>query len=67
MNAKQKEKMLNDYYMEMPESRAIDEFEYLTNPSRGEHTTINNIRKQYRNGKLGTLLKKYDPIAFYTE
>lgn len=67
MNAKQKEEMLNWYYSEIPESRAVDELEYLTIPSRGEHTTINNIRKQYRVGKLGTLLKKYDPIAFYTE
>ena len=46
------------------ESQAIDNFIYLTNKSRGKHTTVKAIRTAHNNQELGTLLRKYDPIAF---
>lgn len=50
--------IVRDYY------EAFEMFEYMTNKSRGKHTTKQNIIKHYNNGTLGTLLKNYDPIAF---
>lgn len=46
------------------EDEVVDNFIYLTNKTRGSYTTEANIRKQYRQGCLGKLLKKYDPIYF---
>jgi len=65
MTPKKKEQKLNRIYSEMySEDDAVESLIYLTNKSRGKHTTEANIRKQYRNGKLGTLLRRLDPIAF---
>lgn len=56
---------LNQFYNEVyTEDSAVEAFIYLTNKSRGQHTTEANIRKQFRNGKLGSLVKKLDPIAY---
>lgn len=47
--------------------QAADQLIYLTNKNRyGGTTTESNIRKQYHAGKLGSLLKRLDPTAFYT-
>lgn len=43
---------------------AFEKFDYMTVRSRGKHTTRNNIIKHYNAGTLGTLLKRYDPMAF---
>jgi hypothetical protein len=60
------EQKLNEYYQNtIPDYyTAFEHFLYLTNPTRGKHTTKNNIIKHYNAGTLGTLLKNYDPIAF---
>lgn len=61
------EKKLNEHYFNtvIDYYSAFELFEYLTNKSRGKcATTKNNIIKHYNAGTLGTLLKKYDPIAF---
>ena len=48
-------------------SQAIDNFIYLTVKGRaGGNTTESNIHEAYNNHALGTLLRKYDPIAFNT-
>lgn len=43
---------------------AIDNFEYMCNRSRSRATTTNAIHVAHTNHTLGTLLRKYDPIAF---
>lgn len=68
MNAKTKERNLNQQLSESyTEDQAYYRFMYLTNPSRGRHTTENHIRKCYRNETLGSLLRRLDPTAFYCE
>lgn len=63
-----KEKRLNelfsDYY---DEDEVVEELIYLTSKERATRTTENHIRKCYRNGTLGTLLKRLDPIAYNAE
>lgn len=61
-----KEEKLNQFYSDSyTEDEAVEQLIYLTNKKRaGKTTTISNIRKQYKNRKLGTLLKRLDPIAF---
>lgn len=66
--AQQKEKHLNEMYSDIfSEGQAIDSFIYLTVKSRGKHTTEANIRNAHANRMLGTLLRKFDPIAFNCE
>lgn len=69
MTPKQKEKHLNALYFDcFSEEQAVDNFIYLTTKGRiGGRTTEANIRKQYNNRQLGTLLKRLDPIAFNCE
>lgn len=63
--ATSKEQKLNSLYSSCYSLEdAIDNFIYLTNKDRGKATTEQNIIKQYHAGKLGTLLKRLDPIAF---
>lgn len=63
-----KEKRLNNLYFDCyTEEQAVEKFIYLTNERRGNHTTEKNIRQQYRMRKLGTLLRRLDPVAFNCE
>jgi hypothetical protein len=66
---KQRERRLNELYFDcFSEEQAVDNFIYLTNKSRhGGTTTVANIRKQHQLRQLGTLLKRLDPTAFYTD
>jgi hypothetical protein len=61
---KEYEQYLNDLYSEMNEEEVLYSLIYLTNKRRGKHTTTSNIRKQYNLGKVGSLVKKLDSIAF---
>jgi hypothetical protein len=62
-----KERHLNQLYADIfSQEQAVEHFIYLTNKSRGNYTTEANIRKHHTNHTLGTLLRKYDPIAFNT-
>jgi len=47
------------------EEGAVNNYYYLTNKSRGKTTSANNIRTQHRNERLGSLLKRLDPQAYY--
>jgi hypothetical protein len=59
------EKRLNQTFADnYSEAQAVDNFIYLTNSNRGKHTTVKAIRTAHNNQELGTLLRKYDPIAF---
>jgi len=65
-NEKEKESYLNDMYNDSisSEDDAVEQFIYLANKNRGDHTTERHIRECYRRAKLGSLLKRLDPIAF---
>lgn len=43
----------------------LDNFIYLTNPSRGKHVSKNKLIASYHNGTFGQLLSKYDSISFH--
>ena len=62
---KSHEQYLNELYADMfSQEQAHDEFRYLCNKSRGNYTTSSNIINAYANHTLGSLLRKYDPVAF---
>ncbi len=42
----------------------FEDLEYITNPVRGNYISARKLRKDLGNNKAGTLLRKYDPIAF---
>lgn len=59
---KNKEKQLNELYSSSYSMYdAIDDFCYLSNGKIRESTIITH----YNNHTLGSLLKKYDPIAYH--
>lgn len=67
LNANQKtEKHLNESYASCyGEEESYNAFEYMTVKGRdGGSTSEKNIRHHYHNQMLGTLLRKYDRIAF---
>ena len=64
---KEHERHLNALYTDsFSESQAVEQFIYLTSKNRSQRTTEANIRNHHANHQLGTLLRKFDPIAFYT-
>jgi len=59
------EEYLNQLYTDIfSASSAEDEFGYLTNKSRGKATNIKTIADAHTNHSLGSLLRKFDPVAF---
>ena len=65
MKLKQKEALLNLQLSErMTEMEAVERFSYMTSSTRLKQTTEANIQKQWRNKRLGTLLKRMDRERF---
>lgn len=65
MKDKYKESILNKELSEtMMESEAVEHFAYMTNQARLKHTNEENIRKQWREKRLGSLLKRLDREKF---
>jgi hypothetical protein len=65
MKMKQKEALLNLQLSErMTEMEAVETFGYMTNQSRLRHTTEAQIQKQWRDKRLGSLLKRLDRERF---
>ena len=65
MKLKQKEALLNLQLSErMTEIQAVAQFSYMTSATRLKQTTEANIQKQWRNKRLGTLLKRMDRERF---
>lgn len=61
------EEYLNQLYSDIySESAAEDNFIYLTNKNRGKVTNVKAITDAHANHMLGSLLRKFDPIAFNT-
>lgn len=62
-----KEQRLNISFSECYSfDEALEKFIYLSVSGRaGGCTTKANIIQSYLDGTLGTLLKNYDPVAFY--
>lgn len=64
-NLKDKETYLNEFYSDVySEEEALNDFIYLTSPMRGKRTTESHILKCHRECRLGSLLRRLDPIAF---
>ena len=61
---KKAERLSQLYYDTYSEDQVVELFLYLTNKTRGDYTTVANIRKCYNNNTLGELLRRLDPIAF---
>jgi hypothetical protein len=65
MNRKQFEAYLNQLYAEQDNETVYDQLIYLTVKTRnGGHISKNRLRQSIQAGKAGTILRKYDPIAF---
>ena len=65
--AKQKEQRLNETFSDcMMAQDALIYFEYMTSKQRkaGQRTTKSNILNCYYSRRLGSLLRRLDPIAF---
>lgn len=63
---KEYEAYLNQYYnSEVGREEAFEQLVYVTNPKRGkDHISEKALRKAVYNDKAGSILRKYDPIAF---
>lgn len=46
------------------ESSTYESVVYLTNPSRGKYLKPQSLKTSLYEGRYGTILRKYDPIAF---
>ncbi len=63
------EKYLSDIYLdEYSIDDAMDRLIYLTSPNRGKdnYITEKSLKRSILGGRAGTVLRRYDPIAFYT-
>lgn len=66
MTDKTCEERLNRMYSEEYSwEQAKDALIYLTNPSRGKHTSEYKLLMAYKKGTLGSMLKRLDSVAFY--
>ena len=61
------EEQLNEQLESLGYEEALESYIYLTNKqTRGNHCRHRTLQIAVQNNKLGTLLRKYDPIAFYS-
>lgn len=59
---------LNEFFSGLPLNEAMEFLSYLTVPNRyRKNTTMENIKKSFFEKSVGTLLKEFDPTAFYVE
>lgn len=58
------EQYLNNQFAEMDEEQLFDRFIYLTTKSRGAHCSEVHLRGKIIQGKIGSLLRKLDSVAF---
>lgn len=62
------EKSLNDYFDETFEyNELIEKFIYLTNKQRGDAISLKRLKTYILSKEVGTMLRKYDQIAFNTQ
>jgi len=61
---KEKEEILNERLGKMTEQEAVDQFAYMTSETRLKHTSEANVRKQWREKRLGSLMKRLDKERF---
>jgi len=60
----QKEHRLNTHLQALTEAEAVERFSYMTKETRLKFTDEANIRKQWRLGRLGSLMKRLDREQF---
>lgn len=59
-----KEHRLNAHLQALTEAEALERFGYMTKETRLKFTDEANIRKQWRLGRLGSLMKRLDREQF---
>lgn len=64
MRKKEFEAYLNALYAEQDPERLFEEMIYLTSEQRKFRCTESTLRSAIYGGTMGTLLRKYDSIAF---
>lgn len=67
MKKKEFEAYLNALYAEQDPERLFEEMIYLTNKQRKFRCTESTLRGAIASGTMGTLLRKFDSIAFEVE
>ena len=61
------EHYLDAYYKEQSNEFVLEEFDYLKSPLRGSESIASNVLKRnVMMGKMGYIIRKYDPIRFQT-
>jgi hypothetical protein len=56
---------VNRYFTEnYTEDEMVQKFQHYTNKNRGKHCSEKAIRRSYQNNKIGSLMRRYDPIGF---
>lgn len=64
---KQKEIHINTYYLEnFTEEEVVKDLIYLTNPKRLHKTSEAFIRRAYKVGTIGKMVRRLDPVRFNT-
>lgn len=58
------EQYLNEFHESVESEIVFQNHVYLTNSSRGKSISERKLRRTIDEGKVGTLLRKLDPIAF---
>ena len=64
MKKREFELYLNELYMEYDPETLFENMIYLSNKNRKFRCNESTIRSAIANGTMGTLLRKYDSIAF---
>ena len=64
MTKKQFEEKLNIQYSEISTETLMEQFEYLTIERKGPRCTKTHLREAIENNKVGSIIRKYDPILF---
>lgn len=59
------EKKLNQQFADLPNEFVFEQLIYLTSKHRGKHITERTLKSHIANETCGSLLRKYDPIAFF--
>jgi hypothetical protein len=57
-------KVNREFTQNYTEDEVVEKFIYFTNPDQGKRCTEKAIRKAYYNNRIGSLIRRHDPIQF---
>lgn len=58
------ERHLNEFFRDSDNEQVFEAHEYLTNKSRYQHISRTYLRYMVYAGKMGSLLRRKDPVSF---